>query len=472
MIIMNKILSLLLPLLAITAGCADDDSNSTPAVTPSLAFQDSETEQPIDAIAFEATGGDKTVRLTANVSWTLTADADWLTLSNKSGEATTTYVRLTAAKNETTEARTATVSLSGQGAKATLTVTQTGQASQPDPEDPGFMTATAAMAQMGNGMNIGNTLDSYGDWISGTQPKDFETAWGNPQITTQLIAAYKAAGVKTLRLPVTWRQHIDDDGNVDDAWMARVREVVDYIIDEGMFCIINVHHDCGGDDGAWLRADQNADNLAKIKHKFTGLWTSIATEFKDYGDHLIFEGYNEMLDGSLRWTSTDAKGYAAHNELAQTFVTAVRATGGNNANRNIIVCTYGADAHETTLSSFVRPTDSAEDHLIVEVHNYTPDEFVGPSSAADAKAWTDSYATQVDESFALINKYLTSKGMHVIIGEFGCNSNVAEAEQAKYAEHFVGKAAELGIPAIHWFDLIDRKTCEWTLPSVMQVVVK
>lgn len=466
---MHKILSLLLPLLAFATGCGDDDGNTTPAITPSLAFQDADTEQPIDALTFDAAGGEKIVGLTSNVDWTLASDAEWLTTSNTSGQATTTYVKLTAKANESTEARTAIVTLSGQGAMATLTVTQSGQ---DKPDDSGFITATAAMAAMGNGMNIGNTLDSYGDWITGTSPKDFETAWGNPQITPQLIAAYKAAGVKTLRLPVTWRQHIDDDGNVDDAWMARVREVVDYIIDEGMFCILNVHHDCGGDDKAWLRADQDADNLATIKHKFTGLWTNIATEFQDYGDHLLFEGYNEMLDGSSRWTSTDAQGYAAHNELAQTFVSAVRATGGNNAHRNIIVCTYGADAHETTLSSFVRPTDTAVDHLIVEVHNYTPGEFVGPSSAADAKAWTDSYATEVSNSFALISKYLTSKGMHVIIGEFGCNSNVAEAEQVKYAEHFVAEAAELGIPAIHWFDLIDRKTCEWTLPNVMQVVVK
>lgn len=337
-------------------------------------------------------------------------------------------------------------------------------------DEQGFQLATTALARMGNGLNIGNTLDSYGDWITSADPKAYETAWGNPQITPRLIAIYKEAGVKALRLPVTWQRHIDEAGNLTDrAWLSRVKEVVDCITGEGLYCILNVHHDTGGSESAWLRADQDEERLEGIERKFKGLWTNLATEFQAYGDLLLFEGYNEMLDGRLTWTSTDAEGYAALNRLAQTFVTTVRSTGGNNAHRNLIVCTYGTDAHEKSLSAFLFPTDTAENHLIAEVHNYTPDEFVGPASVEAVKRWNDSYAAQVDRSFALIDRYLVSKGIPTLIGECGCNSHVPEAEQVKYASRVVSNAKSLGIPCFHWFDLIDRNSLTWSLPQVLQV---
>lgn len=357
----------------------------------------------------------------------------------------------------------------GKGSSRTVTATQSGTA---ETDRYGFQLATTALAQMGNGLNIGNTLDANGDWITSSAPKDYETSWGNPQIAQRLIDTYKSAGIKVLRLPVTWRQHIDENGNVDAAWMARVKEVVNYIIDDGMYCILNVHHDCGDSDDAWLRAYQDEAKLAQTENKFKGLWTNIANEFKDYGDKLLFEGYNEMLDDNRSWTSTDAEGYAALNRLAQVFVTTVRATGGNNARRNLIVNTYSADAHEKSLAAFVLPTDEVENHLIVEVHNYTPYEFVCLENAEPAKAWNDFYAAELDVSFDLINKYLVSKGIPTIIGEFGCNSNVAEAEQVKYVEHFVSRAQPLGIPCLYWFDLINRNTCKWTLPNVLSVLKK
>lgn len=469
---MHKILFLAAMLLSVVTGCSSNDNAAVE--TPALSFLNANTEEGLETVTLNALGGERMVKVTANVDWTVASSAEWLTLSNRSGvptatEATAMYLKLSATKNETGAPRTALVTLQGQGVARTLTVNQAGTA---DVDAHGFQLATTALAQMGNGMNIGNTLDSYSNWVSGTNPKDYETAWGNPQITPQLIAAYKNAGIKALRLPVTWRQHIDEDGNVNALWMARVKEVVDYIVNEGMYCILNVHHDCGGDDGAWLRAYQDEDNLEKAERKFKGLWTNIATEFQDYGDRLLFEGYNEMLDGNLSWTSTDSKGYAALNQLAQTFVNTVRATGGNNAHRNLIVCTYGADAHETTLSAFTFPTDPTENHLIAEVHVYTPDEFVSPSSAEEAKPWGDGYAAELDESFSLIDKYLASKGIPVVIGEFGCNGNVPEADQVAYTQHFLSKASALGIPSFHWFDLIDRNTCEWTLPGVAQTLVK
>lgn len=453
-------------LLQLLPACAD---NNEAADTPTLSFLDAETGEGVDSITIGAWGGGRKVRIASTVEWSVATDADWLALSAQSGtptipKSTTECIEVSATRNETGVRRSATVTLRGAQAYKTLTVAQPGVDGT---DDLGFQLATTALAQMGNGLNIGNTLDANGDWVTSGNPEDYETCWGNPQIAPQLIATYRAAGVKAVRLPVTWRQHIDDEGNVDARWMARVRQVVDYIVDAGMYCIVNVHHDCGGSDEAWLRAYQDATMLADAEARFRRLWTNIANEFRDYGDRLLFEGYNEMLDGNLTWTSTDAAGYAALNKLAQAFVSTVRATGGNNARRNLIVCTYGADAHETSLAAFVLPTDNVGGHLIVEVHNYTPDEFVAPR---EPKAWGDEYAAELDDSFALIDKHLVSKGIPTLIGEFGCNGVVAPEEQEKYAAHFAAKAAELGVPGFYWFDLIDRNTCEWTQPGVLAVL--
>lgn len=453
-------------MLSLLSACADDGE---PAATPCLSFLDAETGEDVDSISISALGGEKMVRIASNVEWSVECDAAWVALSSRSGgatlsEAATARLKVSASRNDTGGRRSAVVTLLGAQAVKKLIVSQPGAG---DTDAPGFLLATVALAQMGNGLNIGNTLDANGDWVTSGNPEDYETCWGNPQIAPQLVEAYKAAGVRAVRLPVTWRQHIDDVGNVDARWMARVRQVVDYIVDAGMYCIVNVHHDCGGGDDAWLRAYQDKGRLAMAEARFSKLWTNIANEFKGYGDKLLFEGYNEMLDGNLTWTSTDAAGYAALNRLAQTFVSTVRVTGCNNACRNLIVCTYGADAHEASLAAFVLPTDNVEGHLIVEVHNYTPDEFVAPGTADRAKAWDDGYAAELDGSFALIDKYLVSRGIPTLIGEFGCNGNVPQGEQAKYAGHFAAKAAGLGIPGFYWFDLIDRNTCEWKLPDVL-----
>ena len=239
-----------------------------------------------------------------------------------------------------------------------------------------------------------------------------------------------------------------------------------------MYCILNVHHDTGGADQAWLRAWQDEEYLEEVEHKFNGLWTNIANEFNSYGDKLLFEGYNEMLDGKLRWTDTDEKGYAALNRLAQDFVNTVRATGGNNAHRNLIVNTYSADGHEKSLAAFVIPSDPIANHLIVEIHNYTPGEFVGPETTEDVKQWNNSYAAEVDEAFALLEQYITSQGIPAIIGEFGCNDKVPEAEQVKYVNYFLSKTKTLGVPAFHWFDLINRNSLQWNFPEVKNELVK
>lgn len=323
----------------------------------------------------------------------------------------------------------------------------------------GWQTATEAVAQMTTGLNIGNTLDSYGSWLTGSNPKTYETGWGNPQITLQLIQAMKQGGFNAVRLPVTWYQNILSDGIVRESWMNRVQQVVDYIIGEGMYCILNVHHDTGAGIEAWLKADLT--NIDAISAKMTSLWTQIATRFRDYGDHLIFEGYNEMLDQDNHWTMTTANGYAAHNQLAQVFVNTVRSTGGSNAYRSLLVNTYSADPGQYTASRFVVPTDCVEEQLIVGAHVYAPGSFTSQGDDAEAPVWTDAMAQELTSVLQSLRDVFPNTP--VVIGEFGANSRAIESEAAKYAKVFIEKSVELGLGRFYWFDIINRKTYEWTM---------
>ena len=329
-------------------------------------------------------------------------------------------------------------------------------------------TAKEATERMTTGLNIGNTLDAYGNWFSGTDPKDYETCWGNPQITPNLIKAFKSAGFNALRLPVTWYQNMDEEGNVREAWMARVEEVVNYILDEGMYCILNVHHDTGAGDEAWLLADRA--NINSIQVRFEKLWTQIAKQFEKYDDHLIFEGYNEMLDGKKRWSSTDADGYKAHNQLAQAFVTTVRSTGGNNTKRNLLVNTYSSDPGQTSVNSFIIPADEAEGHLIIGAHVYKPDAFTAAKEGTTPE-WTAAYQSDLEPYLKRLYTKFVAEGYPVIIGEWGANDNPTETERAKYAYYFIKKCKEYQLANYYWFDLINRNTYEWRLPKLKEVLL-
>lgn len=191
--------------------------------------------------------------------------------------------------------------------------------------------AKDAVSNMGLGFNLGNTMDAVdmNKNMSKNSVTDFETCWGQPVTTNVMMKFLKDGGINAVRVPVTWFQHMDSDGNVDKAWMDRVQQIVDYVINNGMYCVLNVHHDTGAEsDGSsihWIKAD--VQNHAANKSRFKSLWTQIATRFQDYGNKLVFEGYNEMLDASSTWNApVDASSYTALNDYAQDFVDAVRAT--------------------------------------------------------------------------------------------------------------------------------------------------
>lgn len=341
--------------------------------------------------------------------------------------------------------------------------------------DDSFEKASEGAGNIIAGWNVGNALDSDSPGFMGTV-EQWETLWGSPVITKGLIQEMKKAGFNAIRIPVTWEGHMDREGKVDSAWMKRVEEVVDYCIDEDMYTIINVHHDCGGSKTKWLRADLTEYDA--INTKFKKLWLQIAENFKEYGEKLLFEGYNELLDKDAAWTSTDADGYEAQNRLAQSFVDTVRSTGGNNAVRNLIVSTYSADARETSVKNFILPSDEATDHLIVEVHCYMPDSFTTDADwlSVNETEFTEAAKQELDQTFERLDQAFVSKGIPVIIGEYGAQDKKNDEERAKYAYYFAYHAKQHGIAAFWWdnsadMGIIDRKTFVWTQPEIRDGII-
>ncbi len=349
--------------------------------------------------------------------------------------------------------------------------------------------ASDAVSNMRIGWNLGNTLDSNsGDlenmWIekwSQRQTSDYETAWGQPITKPELFKMFKDAGFNAIRVPVTWYPHMEakfDDGltwdpakdpigtEIQAEWMKRVHEIVDYVISQDMYCILNIHHDTGAASTCWLVASEK--DYDEQKERFEAVWTQIAEEFKDYDGRLLFEGYNEMLDPYDSWcfasfgTSSNynatvaESAYNAINSYAQSFVNAVRATGGNNAERNLIVSTYGACCGEGNWNSHLLdplkqmklPEDSVEDHIIFEVHSYP---YIA-NGLASAKS-------SVNEIMKGLKTHLESKGAPVIIGEWG-TSDGKDYDNRKtvvldFARYFVEQAKVNGYATFYWMGLYD-----------------
>lgn len=300
----------------------------------------------------------------------------------------------------------------------------------------GFVEEDAATAvhNMKTGWNLGNTLDSTSyDWkkeVSGSNEigwilqwgekdsngkvttKAFETAWGMPFTNREMIHYVKELGFGAVRVPVTWAEHIDENNKVDPDWMKRVHEVVDYVIDEGLYCMINTHHD------GWVCATERMYN--KFSPRFESLWTQIATEFADYDERLIFASMNEVIDEEDKWNAQPKSTFEYINKWNQLFVDTVRATGGNNAKRNLVVSPRGCSGSDRDMQIF-EIHDSVENHIIIEVHNYTPQGFCfndATWTTMTAK-WTPfQHEYELRNDFTMYERWQKRLGYPVIIGEY------------------------------------------------------
>lgn len=331
------------------------------------------------------------------------------------------------------------------------------------------MTVTTAkdlVAQMKVGWNLGNTMDATGG--SGL---DAETSWGNVETTKLMIDQVKDAGFNVFRLPVSWGTHMDENYTVDEAWMNRVQEIVDYGIDNGMFVILNTHHE------EWYMPKK--DHADKDVEQLKALWKQICDRFQGYDEHLIFEGVNEpRLRGEGNEWIGDAESREVVNQYAKAFVETVRASGGNNPNRCIMVTPYAASSTKQNMEALEVP--QGDDKIIVSIHAYLPYSFALDTAGTDQYTSIDSSITTL---FTDINEVFLSKGIPVIIGEFGSVNKVNTEARVQCVKDYLSTAKQYGVPCCWWdngtrigngenFGLLNRSEGGWYFPEIVDAIME
>lgn len=351
---------------------------------------------------------------------------------------------------------------------------------------------------MGPGWNLGNQLESVTDNV----PE--ETNWGNPVITEKLIQSVKAAGFKSIRIPVSYFAKIDDDKDytIDSKWLDRVQEVVNYCIKNDLYAVINIHGDGYNTiDGGWLLC--NGKNQTEIKKKYKKVWKQIAERFKNYDEHLLFESMNEEFDGS--YSEPNKEYYQNINDYNQIFVDTVRKTGDNNTKRWLIIPGWNTNIDYTAGDyGFKLPTDQyrnksidkEEQRIMISVHYYSPWDFCGGENCvitqwgneADdpSKTSTTCDETYMKNQLNLMKTTFADKGYPVFIGEYGSIDKTSyDSENEYYRAYFARKLCQLsrkngcipmywdnGYNGVHGFGLFDRTTCEVTQPVIIDAIME
>lgn len=333
------------------------------------------------------------------------------------------------------------------------------------PDGPFEKNATHVVYDIKIGWNLGNTLDASPAGVTGLST---ETSWGNPKTSKALIDLVKESGFNAVRVPVTWGNHMDENNQIDPAWMERVAEIVGYVLANDMYCILNVHHDTGTE--GWLRASRS--NEEPMKAKFTTLWEQIATHFADYPDKLLFESFNEILTDNNMWNSPPLDAVKVTNELNQLFVDTVRSTGGNNDKRCLVVNTYAASTDAIAVNNFVLPTDTIENRLIIEAHVYSPFQF----THEDYPGNTTYTENEVKSPISTLFVKLGFQGIPVIIGEFGCADKENDVERVSWAKYFVETASKYSIKCFWWdngyqYGIINRNRNVVSEPFIIDAIV-
>jgi endoglucanase A len=344
---------------------------------------------------------------------------------------------------------------------------------------------------MGLGWNLGNQLEAS----SGGLPS--ETCWGNPEITKELIDTVKAQGFKTVRIPVSYLDMIGDgpDYKIDTDWLDRVQEVVDYVVNNDMFAIVNMHGDGYYTvDHSWLLCAEDDDKQTEIKDKYGKVWTQIADRFKDYDQHLIFESMNEEFNND--YGKPDEKAYDNINAYNQIFVDSVRATGSNNEKRWLLLPGWNTNIDYTAGDdyNFKIPTDKGckadGKRIMISVHYYDPFNFTIDENKTAKTQW-GKYAVKnydnwgqedyVDSQMALLNEKFVSQGYPVVIGEFGAQDKTEKFadynEFRRYWSEYLIKAAKKnGVVCVYWdngyngnkgFGIINRFDYTITQPDLI-----
>ncbi|MBQ0023109.1 MAG: cellulase family glycosylhydrolase [Prevotellaceae bacterium] len=481
----------------VAASCGDDPEDDIPSPP---AHNTTVTEASIiDLLSSDAITDEIPFKATEN--WRVTSDADWCTVSPTQGTAGSKTITVTITENLSSEPRSAHIkitSIDNQNYSNTITIIQPAMEAKPAPEEdknaPEGMKSPASVlvTKINVGWNLGNTCEA-GIWDGWSgDDLDIETNWLNPKVKTSkaMFTALKNAGFNAVRIPTRWTVHADADMNINARWLARVKEIVDYAVSQDMYVILNSHHD------NWYDRLPVGYNEADIHKKYENMWKQIATYFKDYDEHLIFAGANEIISvngSSENWGNPSASDYKFVNSLMQLFVNTVRATGGNNEWRNIMVQPWACNPSFAIDDKFVLPTDTKENRLIVEYHCYDPYNYaIGKGQSGNQ--WAQHEPSQADlnyvaNNFAKLNAKFISKGVPCIMAEFGSTqdnsyskgNDAADKIRADYHKFIVSEAKKYDIPGFYWdnycftttgenFGLLDRKNCNF--PARAQIALK
>ena len=416
-----------------------------------------------DTLVFAGAGGG--LSLTVNMNggkWIVTSNKAWCTVSVTSSTVPNAQITVTAEANPTGKVRTARLRFI-MDSTDTLYV-GVGQSEyypdysdrkNPDPTGMGS-TAKAIASQMFAGWNLGNSLEAPGS----------ETAWGNPKTTQRLIDSVKLSGINMVRIPCAWDSHIENitTCKISVSWLDRVKEVVDYCYDNDMYVILNIHW-----DGGWLENNPTYEKQISVNAKQKAFWEQIAVKFRDYDEHLLFAGTNEVhTDGQ-----PTTQNFTVQMSYNQTFVNAVRSTGGKNAYRSLVIQAYNTNI-DFAVNQLIVPNDSVNDKLMVEVHYYDPWEFTGLEADATwgtvKTLWGVDYAVygtisnwgQEDymrSQFQKMKTKFVDEGYPVILGEYGAIRRSALtgsalehhlASRAYYVQYAAQNAKINGLVPVIW----------------------
>ena len=297
------------------------------------------------------------------------------------------------------------------------------------------ISTTELVHDMGIGINLGNTMEACGDWINGKSISDYEKAWGSPLVSKEMIEGIAKEGFGVLRIPVAWSNMMVQDGTytINTELDQRIHEIVDWTIGSGMYAIINIHWDMG-----WVNKfpDQPEESMKRFKR----MWTQIAESFQDYSDYLMFECQNEELGWETVWnpwggTEGKAESYALCNQINQAFVDVIRASGGNNPKRHLLISGYNTGIDRTCDAYFKMPNDPAN-RMAISVHYYSPAGFAILEEDADwgkaSPTWgSDQEYASLRSEMEMMKTNFADKGIPVIIGEYGCPTKNKEPESVR-----------------------------------------
>ncbi|MGW8392624.1 cellulase family glycosylhydrolase [Pseudoduganella sp. HUAS MS19] len=343
-------------------------------------------------------------------------------------------------------------------------------------------TSMQLSAQMAPGWNLGNSLEAMGGTYVWGSRNFNETGWGNPKASQALFNAVKAAGFRSVRIPVSWKQYADANDNISPQWMERVTEVANYARNAGLVAMINIHW-----DGGWMQPTYAQQSVANAR--LSKFWTQIANNFRNHDDTLLFAGTNEvMVDGN--YNPPSAEYCDVQKGFNQAFISAVRATGGNNASRHLVVQAFNTNIDHAISCNASMPNDRVADRMMMEVHYYDPFDFTLDAKSttwrwgqtANPSGWANESFT--DGQLQKMKSAFIDKGIPVLLGEFGAILRIEHDPGGSYRkawDQYVSRAAftrgvvpmywDNGYTSNHQMGLFDRATGAQAFPDVIGAIV-